>query len=80
MKIGKELISAQEIDEKLAEMGAAITRDYQGQDLLLVGILGFIAGFTNGATDHNATQRKNGYFCSATANINNHTTQRFGNR
>jgi hypoxanthine phosphoribosyltransferase len=39
VKIGKELISAQQIDEKLAEMGAAITRDYAGQDLLLVGIL-----------------------------------------
>lgn len=39
MKIGKELISAQEIDEKLAEMGRDITRDYQGKDLLLVGIL-----------------------------------------
>jgi hypoxanthine phosphoribosyltransferase len=39
VKIGKELISAHEIDEKLAEMGAAITRDYQGKDLILVGIL-----------------------------------------
>lgn len=39
MRIGKELISAQEIDEKLAEMGAAITADYRGKDLLLVGIL-----------------------------------------
>jgi hypoxanthine phosphoribosyltransferase len=39
VKIGRELISAQEIDEKLAEMGAAITADYQGKDLLLVGIL-----------------------------------------
>ncbi len=39
MKIGKVLISAEEIDQKLAEMGAAITRDYRGEDLLLVGIL-----------------------------------------
>jgi hypoxanthine phosphoribosyltransferase len=39
VKIGKELISAQEIDDKLAEMGAAITADYRGKDLLLVGIL-----------------------------------------
>ena len=39
MKIGEELISAQEIEEKLAEMGAAITSDYRGKDLLLVGIL-----------------------------------------
>jgi hypoxanthine phosphoribosyltransferase len=39
VKIGKEMISAQEIDDKLAEMGAAITADYRGKDLLLVGIL-----------------------------------------
>jgi hypoxanthine phosphoribosyltransferase len=39
VKIGKELISAQEIEDKLAEMGAAITADYRGKDLLLVGIL-----------------------------------------
>ena len=39
MDIGKVLISADEIDEKLAEMGAAITRDYEGKDLLLIGIL-----------------------------------------
>ncbi|VAW08367.1 Hypoxanthine-guanine phosphoribosyltransferase [hydrothermal vent metagenome] len=39
MKIGKELISAKEIDEKLAEMGAAITQDYRGKNLLLIGIL-----------------------------------------
>jgi hypoxanthine phosphoribosyltransferase len=39
VKIGKEMISAQEIDGKLAEMGAAITADYRGKDLLLVGIL-----------------------------------------
>jgi hypoxanthine phosphoribosyltransferase len=39
VRIGRELISAQEIDEKLAEMGAAITADYRGKDLVLVGIL-----------------------------------------
>jgi len=39
VKIGKVLISAEEIDQKLAEMGAAITRDYRGEDLLLIGIL-----------------------------------------
>ncbi len=39
MDIGEVLISAEEIDAKLAEMGAAITRDYQGKDLLLIGIL-----------------------------------------
>jgi hypoxanthine phosphoribosyltransferase len=37
--IGQVLISAEEIDAKLTEMGAAITRDYQGKDLLLIGIL-----------------------------------------
>ena len=39
MKIGRTLISAEEIDAKLAEMGAQITRDYEGKDLLLIGIL-----------------------------------------
>ncbi|MEN8042149.1 MAG: hypoxanthine phosphoribosyltransferase [Actinomycetota bacterium] len=39
MKFDEVLISAEEIDAKLAEMGAAITRDYQGKDLLLIGIL-----------------------------------------
>jgi hypoxanthine phosphoribosyltransferase len=39
VEIGEVLISAEEIDAKLAEMGAAITRDYQGKDLLLIGIL-----------------------------------------
>ena len=39
MEIGEVLISAEEIDAKLAEMGAAITRDYRGKDLLLIGIL-----------------------------------------
>jgi len=35
----KVLISAQEIDAKLAEMGRAITEDYRGKELLMVGIL-----------------------------------------
>ncbi|MDK1009949.1 MAG: hypoxanthine phosphoribosyltransferase [Actinomycetota bacterium] len=39
MKIGEVLISAEEIDAKLAEMGAAITEDYRGKDLILIGIL-----------------------------------------
>jgi hypoxanthine phosphoribosyltransferase len=39
VKIGRTLVSAEEIDARLAEMGAQITRDYQGKDLLLVGIL-----------------------------------------
>ena len=39
MEIGEVLITAEEIDSKLADMGAAITRDYQDKDLLLIGIL-----------------------------------------
>lgn len=39
MKIGKTLIEAEDIEAKLAEMGAAITEDYRDKDLLLVGIL-----------------------------------------
>ena len=39
MEVGKVLIGADEIDAKLAEMGRAITEDYQGKDLLLVGVL-----------------------------------------
>ncbi len=35
----KVLISAEEIDAKLAEMGRAITEDYQGKELLMVGVL-----------------------------------------
>jgi hypoxanthine phosphoribosyltransferase len=33
------LITAEEIETKLAEMGRAITEDYQGRELLMVGIL-----------------------------------------
>jgi len=39
VEIGEVLIAAEEIDAKLAEMGAAITRDYRDKDLLLIGIL-----------------------------------------
>ncbi|MCL1601525.1 MAG: hypoxanthine phosphoribosyltransferase [Actinomycetia bacterium] len=39
MEIGEVLITAEDIDAKLTEMGAAITRDYRGKDLLLIGIL-----------------------------------------
>jgi hypoxanthine phosphoribosyltransferase len=39
VKIGRVVVSAEEIDEKLEEMGARITEDYRGQELLLVGIL-----------------------------------------
>jgi hypoxanthine phosphoribosyltransferase len=39
VKIGRVVVSAEEIDAKLEEMGARITEDYRGQELLLVGIL-----------------------------------------
>jgi len=39
VKIGRTLVSAEEIDAKLAEMGAEITRDYEGKSLLMVAIL-----------------------------------------
>jgi hypoxanthine phosphoribosyltransferase len=39
VKIGRVVVSAEDIDAKLREMGEQITRDYEGSDLLLVGIL-----------------------------------------
>jgi len=39
VKIGKVLVTAEEIAAKLADMGEAITNDYRGKDLLMVGIL-----------------------------------------
>lgn len=39
MKIAKVLVSAQDIESKLAEMGAAITEDYRDKDLLMIGVL-----------------------------------------
>ncbi len=39
VKIGKVLVTADEIAAKLAVMGEAITNDYRGKDLLMVGIL-----------------------------------------
>ncbi len=39
MKIGDVVVTADQIQSKLAEMGEAITRDYQGKDLLMVGVL-----------------------------------------
>lgn len=35
----RTLITAEEIDEKLAEIGAAVSRDYRGADLIVVGVL-----------------------------------------
>ena len=39
MKMGRTLVSAEDIGARLEEMGAAISRDYAGKDLLMVGIL-----------------------------------------
>jgi hypoxanthine phosphoribosyltransferase len=37
--MGRTLVSAEDIGARLEEMGAAISRDYAGKDLLMVGIL-----------------------------------------
>lgn len=39
MRNTKVLISAEEIAAKLAEIGQQITKDYEGEDLLMVGVL-----------------------------------------
>jgi hypoxanthine phosphoribosyltransferase len=39
VKVGKTLISAQEIETALARMGAQIDADYEGRDLLMIGVL-----------------------------------------
>ncbi|MEX2322172.1 MAG: hypoxanthine phosphoribosyltransferase [Acidimicrobiia bacterium] len=39
MKVGRVLVDEQQIAQRLIEMGAEITRDYQGKDLLLVAVL-----------------------------------------
>ena len=39
MRIGRVLISAQQIDDRLSAMGAEITADYRDKDLLLVAVL-----------------------------------------
>ena len=39
MKIGQTLVSEEQIHTRLAEIGAQITEDYQGRDLLLVAVL-----------------------------------------
>lgn len=39
MDIGKVLISAEDIDTRLREMGEQITADYEGKDTLLVAVL-----------------------------------------
>lgn len=39
MDVERVLISKEEIDQKLEEMGRQITADYSGKDLLMVGVL-----------------------------------------
>lgn len=39
MKIAKVLVSAEQIEERLAQLGADITRDYAGESPILVGVL-----------------------------------------
>ncbi len=39
MRVGRTLISAQEIDEALARVGAQIDIDYAGKELLMIGVL-----------------------------------------
>jgi hypoxanthine phosphoribosyltransferase len=39
VRVGRVLISAQQIEDRLAAMGAEITADYRGKDLLLVAVL-----------------------------------------
>lgn len=37
--IEEVLLTAEQIDQRLTEMGEEISRDYAGEDLLLVGVL-----------------------------------------
>jgi hypoxanthine phosphoribosyltransferase len=37
--IGETLVSSEELQRRIAELGATITRDYEGKDLILVGVL-----------------------------------------
>jgi hypoxanthine phosphoribosyltransferase len=39
VKVGRTLIDSEAIEQRLAEMGAEITTDYEGKDLLLVAVL-----------------------------------------
>lgn len=39
MKVGRTLVSAEEIDAALARIGAQIDTDYEGRDLLMIGVL-----------------------------------------
>lgn len=39
MKVGRTLVSAEEIDAALTRIGAQIDTDYEGKDLLMIGVL-----------------------------------------
>jgi hypoxanthine phosphoribosyltransferase len=38
-QIGETLVSEQQLERRVAELGAEISRDYEGRDLVLVGVL-----------------------------------------
>ncbi len=37
--IGETLVSAEDLERRVAELGAEISRDYEGRDLVMVGVL-----------------------------------------
>lgn len=39
VKVGRVLISPEELDRRVRELGAEISRDYAGKDLVMVGVL-----------------------------------------
>ena len=38
-RIGETLVTAEDLERRIAELGAEISRDYEGRDLVLVGVL-----------------------------------------
>lgn len=38
-KIGETLVAAEDLQRRVAELGAEISRDYEGRDLFLIGVL-----------------------------------------
>lgn len=38
-RIGEVIVSAEDLDSRVSELAAAISRDYEGRDLVLVGVL-----------------------------------------
>lgn len=44
--IRKVLITREQLQKRVAEMGQEITRDYQGRDVVLVGILKGLCHFS----------------------------------